>query len=106
MKKLIAVLAAMILTVCCVSAVAESKIMTREDAIDAVLDYADLREEQVTFIKVERDSEDGHQIYEVEFMFNGIEYEFEVDMLTGRITKCDMDDPDDSVWDNDWFDFD
>ncbi len=48
-------------------------------------------------------------VYEFEFTANGVEYEYEVDALTGKILKADFEGNDD--WDdlddwNDWEDFD
>ena len=109
MRKLIAAIAAimMIAGIAFGAASAEEVKLDREDAIKIVLDYADLKEEQVTFTKVREDWDDGCRIWEIEFLFNGTEYEFDVDMYTGRILEADRDydrDRDDD-WD-DWFDFD
>ena len=112
MKKLIAALTALMLLVCgCISAFAEKAPITKEDAMKIVLDYAGLKEEEVTFTKLKLDLDDGRQVYEIGFICNGIEYEFDVDVRTGRILETDMDnyvryDRDDD-WDlDDWFDFD
>ena len=109
MKKMIAVITALMIMVCgCAAAFAEQKTLTREEAMEIVLDYAGLKEEEVRFTKVHPDRDDGRLIYEIEFIFNGIEYEFDVDALTGRILETDMDRPDyDRDFDlDDLFDFD
>ena len=84
--------------------------MMEEEAMQAALDYAGLKAEQVTFTKVQMDRDDGRQVYEIEFVYNGIEYEMNVDILTGRIFDTDKDhfdryDRHDHDWD-DLFDFD
>ena len=109
MKKLLAIIAAMMMAAGCASAFAAGSTMTREEAMQAALDYAGLKAEQVTFTQVQTDWEDGRQVYEIEFVYNGIEYEMKVDMLTGRIfdtgsERFDRYDHDDD--DDDWFDFD
>ena len=112
MKKLMAVIVAVMMMVGCASAFAAGNTMTREEAMQAALDYAGLKAEQVTFTKVQMDRDDGRQVYEIEFVCNGIEYEMDVDIHTGRIYDTDRDyfdrydhDDYDDDWD-DWFDFD
>ena len=112
MKKLVAVIAAVVMMVVCISAFAAGNIVTKEEAMQAALDYAGLDAGQVTFTRVHLDWDDGRQVYEVEFICNGVEYELDVDALTGRILDADKDhfdrwdrDDDDGDWD-DWFDFD
>ena len=115
MKKLMAVLMAVMMLVCCGAALAENRIASREDAMQAALDYAGLKADQVTFTKVRQDWEDGRQVYEVEFVSGRVEYELEIDVRTGRIIEADRDRYDgfgrdrDDDWDDDWddwFDFD
>ena len=110
MKKLMAVIVAVMMMAGCVSAFAAGNPMTEEEAMQAALDYAGLKAEQVTFTKVQMDRDDGRQVYEIEFVYNGIEYEMNVDILTGRIFDTDKDhfdryDRHDHDWD-DLFDFD
>ena len=116
MKKMMAGLLAVMLMVCCVSAFAEGKALTKEEAMKTAAEYAGLRQDQVQFTKVRQDWDDGRQVYEIEFICDGVEYEMDVDVMTGRVTdfkreRCDRyDDHDwDDDWDNDWddwFDFD
>ena len=112
MKKLMAVIVAVMMTVGCASAFAAGNAMTKEEAVQAALDYAGLKAGQVTFTRVQMDRDDGRQVYEIKFVCNGIEYEMDVDVLTGRIYDTDQDcfdrydhDDHDDDWD-DWFDFD
>ena len=69
-----------------------------------------LEEEQVIFTKVHLDRDDGRLIYEIEFIFEKVEYEFDVDARTDRIIESDRDYQDfDRDYDfdyDDWFDFD
>ena len=41
--------------------------------------------------KLELDWDDGRQIYEVEIMYQGVEYEMEIDAATGAIVDYDVD---------------
>ena len=95
MKKMIAVITAVMMLVCgCAAAFADQTILTGEEAMKAVLDYTGLKEEEVRFTRVHLERDDGRRIYEIEFIFSGIEYEFDVDALTGRILEMDTDRPD------------
>ena len=115
MKKLVAVIAAVMMMVCGVSAFAAGNALTKEQAMQAALDYAGLKADQVTVTKCHQDYDDGRQVWEIEFVHNGIEYEMNVDMQTGRIFDADRDcfdhfdhdDHDDDDFDlDDIFDFD
>ena len=110
MKKLVAVIVAVMMIAGCISALAAGS-MTKEQAMRAALDYAGLKAERVTFTWVEKDWDDGREVYEVKFVSGGIEYEINVDILTGRIYDADRDhfdryDDDDRFDRDDWFDFD
>lgn len=41
--------------------------------------------------KVHPDYENGRKVYEGKIFFDGVEYEFEIDALTGEITEWDVD---------------
>jgi len=116
MKKLIAVALVAIMVACgCAAACAEQKALTPEEAKTIALNCAGLTADQVTFTKCQKDRDDGRLVYEIEFYANGIEYDFDVDLYTGRITDFDRDDDrydrDDRYDDHDFdlddlFDFD
>ena len=62
--------------------------LTREEALAAALEHAQLSSDQVRFIKkVELDYEHGRKIYEVEFYHDGFQYEYDIDAETGKILK-------------------
>ena len=114
MKKLIAGLVAIMILVCgCTAAFADQKSLTREEAIQVALDRVGLKEEAVTFTKIELDRDDGRQIWEIEFISAGVEYDFDIDARTGNVLEMDISrrhghDTDWDDWD-DWgdiFDFD
>jgi len=91
MKKLVAVIAAVMMMAGCFSAFAAGSTMTKEAAMQAALDYAGLTADRVTFTKVHQDYDDGRLEWDIEFICNGVEYEFEVDMNTGRVLEADRD---------------
>ena len=114
MKKLIAAIAALMILICgCTAVFAEQKTLTKEDAMKIALERTDLKKNQVRFTKVELDRDDGRQIYEVEFTYKGLKYDFDIDACSGQILEADIEynkfyDRDDD-WDDDQddlFDFD
>lgn len=60
-----------------------------EQAKAIAVEHAGFSVSQVHFKKVELEREDGQLIYEVEFDRNGMEYEYEIDAVTGEILKYD-----------------
>ncbi|MDO5095240.1 MAG: PepSY domain-containing protein [Peptostreptococcaceae bacterium] len=55
------------------------------------LNHAGLRENEVTFVKVKLDYDDGVQVYDVEFYKGNVEYDYEIDAVTGAIREVDRD---------------
>ena len=112
MKKLMAVIVAVMMAAGCVTAFAAGNPMTKEEAMQAALDYAGLKAEQVTFSTIHQDYDDGRQEWDIKIVAGGIEYEFEIDAGTGRIVKFDREhfdhyDDDDGTFEfDDFFDFD
>ena len=51
----------------------------------------------VTFIKTELDNEDGRAVYEIEFYSGNVEYDYDIDALSGEIISNDFDIEDYSV---------
>ena len=45
----------------------------------------------VTFVKVKLDTEDGVKVYDVEFYKGNVEYDYEIDAITGKIREKDLD---------------
>ena len=58
-----------------------------ERAKTIALDHAGFTSSQVRFSKAEFDYEDGIPVYEVEFYNGGMEYEYEINAITGSIVK-------------------
>lgn len=70
---------------------AASPLLSREEAIAIALKDASLEENQVTRLKAEFDYDDGRPEYDVEFNYNGWEYEYEIHAESGKILKQDKD---------------
>lgn len=62
-------------------------------AREIALNHAGLTENQVTFVRVKMDYDDGRREYEVEFYNknNFTEYDYEIDAATGKIIDIDYD---------------
>lgn len=65
--------------------------ITIDQAKNIALDAAGANASQVTFIKEKRDFDDGIEVYEIEFIYNNREYEYEIAVKGGRILKSDID---------------
>ena len=90
MKKFAALMIALMTLIYSLSAVAAPSVLSKEDAIQAALDHVGLTNTKVTFTKVCQEREDGRLVWEIEFIHNGMEYEFDVDAHTGRILEMDI----------------
>ena len=62
-----------------------------DEAKQIALQHANLSDNQVTFIKVSQDYDDGINKYEIEFYYNNTEYDYEINAYSGEILKFDYD---------------
>ena len=76
--------------------------ITAQSAKQIALNHAGLNAGRVTFTKAKLTTEDGIRVYEVEFITDDYEYEYEIDAKTGRIIEFSVD----SLYDDDDFGFD
>ena len=65
--------------------------ITLEAAKQIALAKIGMKEEEVKFTKQHLDKEDGRTVYEIEFVVNGMEYEFDIDAASGAILEFDAD---------------
>ena len=63
--------------------------ITIEKAKEIALKHAGLTNAQVSFIRAERDIDDGIDKFDVEFNYNGKEYDYEISAIDGKIIKYD-----------------
>ena len=68
--------------------------ITGDQAYEAALKDAKVNKKQALFKKSELDREHGRLIYEVEFVSNGYEYEYDIDANTGGVLKRESE-----IWD-------
>ncbi|MDR2493114.1 MAG: PepSY domain-containing protein [Coriobacteriales bacterium] len=60
-------------------------------AREIALAHAGLNESDVVFVRVQLDSDDGQREYEVEFYSGNIEYDYDINAVTGEIRSYDRD---------------
>ncbi len=65
--------------------------LTAEEVRAIALQHAGIAEDQIRFLRVEFDFDDGVPRYEVEFVSNGREYEYDIHAETGAILSFDKD---------------
>ena len=58
-------------------------------AESVALAHAGVAKSQVKFFECKYDVDDGVKVYEVEFYYNGYEYDYEVNALSGKIIKAE-----------------
>ena len=62
-----------------------------DKAKEIALKHANLKSDQVTFIKSELEFEDGIEVYDIEFYFKNIEYSYKINVNTGDIVSYEKD---------------
>ena len=65
--------------------------ISADRAKEIALNHAGATNDQVRFVKVERDYDDGVDKYELEFVYNNVEYDYEIDVNTGTILSYERD---------------
>lgn len=80
------VLALVIIGICLYAFVFKENI-SEQNAKEIALTDAGVNESNITLRKVELDVEHYDPIYEIEFYYNNVEYDYEIDAITGEITK-------------------
>ncbi len=90
MKKLVLLLTSLVLILTACGS-AEAK-LSADEVKQIALNNAGLSNEEVTFIKAEKDRENGKVVYEVEFYTkDNREFDYEIDANTGDILSYDTD---------------
>ena len=69
----------------------ESGEITLAEAKKIALDHAGVKEEDAVFVKEKLDYDDGRKEYEIEFYSDNLEYDYEIDAITGDIISFDKD---------------
>ena len=64
--------------------------ITEQEAKSIATGNAGVTEDEIQYIKVKQDWDDGKARYEVEFTATGVEYDYELDASDGRILSADF----------------
>ena len=62
---------------------------SKEDALDIALEHAGLKESDVTVTELYRETDDGVDMYKVEFLSGGMEYDYEIRVSDGKILESE-----------------
>ena len=65
--------------------------ITVDEAKNMAMNHSGVKKEEVQFIQVNTDWDDGKQLYEVEFSANGKEYDYEISTQDGTIVSYSVD---------------
>ncbi|MDO4720285.1 MAG: PepSY domain-containing protein [Peptostreptococcaceae bacterium] len=81
---------------------ASNTVIGKEKAKELALAHAKLKPEQVVFVKVKQDRENGVKVYEIEFHGDQKEYEYEIHAVSGKVLSWSVEhwDEDDDAWDD------
>ena len=90
MKKLTSIVLALVLVLALAAGVYAADRLSKEEAKKVALDKAGVTAAEATFIKAKLDYDDGRVEYELEFTANGMRYDVDVDINTGRVMKFDV----------------
>ena len=69
----------------------KAKQISADKAKKIALGDAKLAEKDVTFVKVELEFEDNRLVYDVEFYSGNVEYDYDIDAVSGAIVSSDRD---------------
>ena len=69
----------------------KTKKISADKAKKIALEDAKLAEKDVTFVKVELEFEDNRLVYDVEFYSGNVEYDYDIDAVSGAIVSADRD---------------
>ena len=71
---------------------ADAKQITKEEAVSIALKHAGLTVDQVTRLRTQFGYDDMHPEYDVDFLYNSMEYDYEIHAETGKIlhSECEL----------------
>ena len=90
MKKLFAAITAFIMMLALnITAFAAGGEITLDQAKQAALDFAGVKESEASFTRAARSLDDGREVFEFEFCAENTEFDVDVDANTGRVVDFD-----------------
>lgn len=64
--------------------------ISEQEAKEIAFSHADISQESITSIQIEKDKDNGSIIYNIEFRTNEAEYDYEIDRINGTIIKSEV----------------
>lgn len=71
--------------------VANQTLLSKQNAKEIALKHANVKEADTTNLKIKLDTEDGIDVYEVEFNIGAKEYDYDIHATNGNIISYDVD---------------
>ncbi len=68
-----------------------NEVISASKAKEIALKHAGVNASEAAFVKAEYDFDDGVKLYEVEFCVGRVEYEYEINAVTGAVIKSEVD---------------
>ena len=66
--------------------------ISQDEALEVALNHAGFAKNELDFLKrIKLDWEHGRKVYEISFYKNGLEYEYDIDAVTGKILEFEKD---------------
>ena len=90
MKKLTAMVLALVMVLALTAGAFAAGRLTKDEAKQIALKEAGVAAAEATFTKAKLDYDDGREEYEFEFYADGKEFDVDVDANTGRVVKFDV----------------
>ena len=69
----------------------EAAMLTQEQALEKAIAHFKVDAAAITNLQIYQENDDGIQVYDIEFVYDGKEYSAEVDVTSGAITSSDID---------------
>lgn len=67
----------------------QENLLSKDAAKKIAFDHAKVKEADAKRLKIDLDYEDGIQVYEIDFVASGFEYDYDINAKTGEIMKFD-----------------
>lgn len=72
------------------TASADAKQIAKEEALSIALNHVGLTEDQISRLHIQFGYDDGHPEYDVDFHYDGMEYDYEIHAETGKILHSEI----------------
>ena len=66
--------------------------ISRQEALSIALNHAGVTEDQISGLRTEYEVDDGVGHYDIRFLYNGQEYDYEISASNGKVLSFEVDD--------------